>query len=219
VIRRGAVVTGFYAAVLVVLLLPAWAALTDGKPKLHLDVYSDWAPWVWVTVLVVAQALLLFLSVDESQPIPRRRRHLASTAALAGFLTMVLFASAALALWVAFQYDASKGLENPVVWSLIALAGMWLAWAGLFYAHYRGSSRPVDAAVRWLVRGSILELLVAVPSHVVVHRRNECTEPAVTAYGVVTGLALMLLAFGPGVLALYRKRIDERRARMRRARA
>lgn len=37
-----------------------------------------------------------------------------------------------------------------------------------------------------------------------------------TCYGVVTGLAIMLLAFGPGVMALYKKKMDAYRARMHR---
>jgi len=218
-IRCGIVVTGFYALVLAVLLLPAWAVLARGKLTLDVEMYADWVPWAWVAFLVAAQALLLFLSVDTSVRIFRRRRHVAFTAALVGLLTTLLIASATLSVWVAFQYDALEELGDPVAWSLMTLAAMWLLWAGVFYVYARGSSRPVDAAVSWLLKGSVLELLVAVPSHIVAHRRNECTEPALTAYGVVTGLALMLLAFGPGVMALYKKRIDGYRARMQGTRA
>jgi hypothetical protein len=219
VIRCGIVITVAYGVIVAFLLLPAWSLLAHNPPRLEFGMYGDAGVWIGVAIPVAAQALLLFLSVDPTPRIFRQRRHVAFTAALVGLLTMVLFASAGLSLWLALRADPLEGLENPIAWSLLALAALWLLWAGLFYVYYRGSSRPVDGAVRWLLKGSVLELLVAVPSHIVVHRRNECTEPAVTAYGVVTGLALMLLAFGPGVLALYKKRIDERRARMQRARA
>ncbi len=57
--------------------------------------------------------------------------------------------------------------------------------------------------MKWLLRGSILELLVAVPSHIVVRQRGVCCAPAGTFWGITTGLAVMLLAFGPGVFFLY----------------
>ena len=56
--------------------------------------------------------------------------------------------------------------------------------------------------VNWLLRGSGLELLVAVPSHVWARRPDDCSAPAVTGYGIATGLAIMLLSFGPGVFFL-----------------
>jgi hypothetical protein len=37
--------------------------------------------------------------------------------------------------------------------------------------------RCFKRATRWLLRGSILELLVAVPSHVIVRRRDDCCAP------------------------------------------
>lgn len=218
-IRCGIVVTFAYGAIVALLLLPAWSLLAHNPPRVDLRMYGDWVAWIWVAAPIAAQALLLFLSVDSSLRILRQRRRVAFTAALVGLLTTVLFASATVSAWIAVRFDPFEREQAAIVWSLAALAAMWLAWAGLFYAHYRGSSQPADAAVRWLLKGSVLELLVAVPSHIVVHRRNDCTEPAITGYGVVTGLALMLLAFGPGVLALYKKRIDERRARMQRVRA
>jgi hypothetical protein len=54
----------------------------------------------------------------------------------------------------------------------------------------------------WLLKGSVLELLIVVPCHVIVRRRHDCSAP------IATGLAIMLLSFGPSVLFLYKKRLD-----------
>lgn len=213
--RHGFVITVFYAVATVLLLFPGAALLAGYRP-------DEWtidqlAAGIWVGILVLGEALLILLSVDSGARRFRQRRHLAFTATLAGFLIAVLFASAAVSFAIAMKMsdDVLFRGGDPLTLSLATFGALWCLWGSLFYVHYRGSPEPVAAAVGWLLTGSVLELLIAVPSHIVVHRRNDCTEPAVTSYGVVTGLAVMLLAFGPGILALYRKRIDDQRARRR----
>ena len=55
----------------------------------------------------------------------------------------------------------------------------------------------------------MLELLIAVPAHVMARRRHDCSAPMATSFGIATGIAIMLLSFGPSVLLLYAKRANE----------
>jgi hypothetical protein len=48
-------------------------------------------------------------------------------------------------------------------------------------------------------------MLVAIPCQLIVRRRHDCSAPAVTSFGIVTGVAIMLISFGPSVLFLYKK--------------
>jgi len=91
---------------------------------------------------------------------------------------------------------------------ILFLLIFWLAWS-IAFRRATQSDEPdalLKRATRWLLRGSILELLVAVPSHVIVRRRDDCCAPFGTFWGIATGISVMLLCFGPGVYFLFVER-------------
>jgi hypothetical protein len=85
---------------------------------------------------------------------------------------------------------------------------LWLVWTVVFrnFAKQDDPDALLKRITRWLLRGSILELLIAVPSHVIVRRRDDCCAPAGTFWGIATGISVMLLCFGPGVFFLFVER-------------
>ena len=101
-----------------------------------------------------------------------------------------------------------------VIINLIGLLLLfWMLW-GLIFFHFAKADEPetlTQRATRWLLRGSILELLIAVPSHIIVRNRNDCCAPFVTFWGIVTGISVALLAFGPGVYFLLVARMQKLR--------
>ncbi len=70
----------------------------------------------------------------------------------------------------------------------------------------RGRTAVALTLHRWLYAGSILELLVAVPSHIIVRRRSECCAGIMTASAICLGVILAIIAFGPAVALLYLER-------------
>jgi hypothetical protein len=92
-------------------------------------------------------------------------------------------------------------------------------WA-LVFRRFLVSDEPealMRRLTRWLIRGSILELLVAVPSHVATRHRHDCCAPAVSFWGIATGITVMLLAFGPGVFFLFVERVRRKTIRSNQA--
>lgn len=115
---------------------------------------------------------------------------------------------------------ANIGLRPGGDWLMVPqLIGMvicfWVIW-GLVFHHFAKADDPetfVQRTTRWLLRGSILELLVAVPSHIIVRQRGDCCAPIASFWGIVTGVSVMLLSFGPGVFFLFAARMRSRRPR------
>jgi hypothetical protein len=156
--------------------------------------------------MVTAQALLLFLSVDRKFRPTKPRSHvlvsIITATFLFGLLSMALFG-----FLMAVIAD-----DKTLLWYFLPAVPiiMWIIWAFLFYAYCRDTGGDIARIVPWLLEGNVLELLVAVPSHLIVRSRNECSAPLLTNFGIVTGIAIMLHAFDPSVLILYKKRLDER---------
>jgi hypothetical protein len=92
--------------------------------------------------------------------------------------------------------------------SLNLILVFWVIWGVIFWRFARRDAAEdlFQRALRWLLRGSILELLIAVPSHIVVRKRGDCCAPSVTFLGIITGVAVGLMCFGPGVYYLLVER-------------
>jgi hypothetical protein len=91
---------------------------------------------------------------------------------------------------------------------LIAAGIIWILWSGIFI-WITFSVDPAGIGMklhRWLIAGSVLELLVAVPTHIVVRRRSDCCAGFATGLGICIGVVIMFVAFGPSILLLYYRR-------------
>jgi hypothetical protein len=214
--RWGIVISLAYVVIVVALLGPAFMILIDDKSALSanffstvLPLYKEWGFWLFVAVLALCQILLLFLSVDVSHKRLKPRTHIAITCVVTVTLITVLAVAAITSFGAALS---SKTLDdmlfNSAARELTILGAIWAGWAVIFYLFFRNSSSATAKAISWLIKGSVLELLIAIPCHVIVRRRDECCATIPTGFGISTGIAIMLLSFGPSVLFLYRKRLD-----------
>jgi hypothetical protein len=214
--KWGAVITLFYAVVVLLLVVPGAVLLAEGKV---LAVYRQWITWVPIVIVIAGQALLLFLSVDTSMQRLRPRAHILVSCLVTGTLWALLAGAAIFSLGYGI-YGDSFGGKFVDQYGLACWGGMWAIWLVVFYVYFRNPSATIARATSWLLKGSVLELLIAVPAHVAARRRHDCSAPAVTSFGIASGIAIMLLCFGPSVLLLYKKRMDEyadRKSRAQRA--
>jgi hypothetical protein len=214
--KWGIVISVFYALILLGLIVPAvvffsgaklngWSGFLSGVR----DTYQELFFWVPAGAILASQALLLFLSVDTSQKRLKPRTHILVSVAVGALLIALLASALIWSLGFAIRGDKFWGSFFDKQSNILLFWGAaWLLWAVLFYFYFRNSSAVVTRLTSWLLKGSVLELLIAVPCHVIVRRRHDCSAPLATSFGIATGLAIMLLSFGPSVLFLYKKRLD-----------
>jgi hypothetical protein len=214
----GVVITLLYALVVIGFLLPLGYYLADdGDFFAALIAAVDpaegdpvWILWVVVALFITAQAALLFVSVDVSKKRLKPRRHIAIAVATTAFAVAVLTLAILTSVIVLLSRDAIFDWE----WFWLTVpAGLWIVWAIVFFLYRERLSAQMNRTVGWLLNGSVLQLLVAVPTHIVVRQRDDCCAPLISGYGIATGIALMLMAFGPSVLFLYQDRARQRERR------
>jgi hypothetical protein len=230
--KRWAILTVLlYALALLLLTVPVllvafapWSKNASGMSlKEILEFFKQWGYWLWLAVLVAGQMLLLLLPINIAEKrLPARRPLQMPIIVSAFFLANLFLAGIVSILCAVFKEDGfypfvflSGNTANPTArdftaGAILTLLVFWLAWAAVFrrYAKSDGPDALLQRGTRWLLRGSILELLVAVPSHVIVRRRDDCCAPIGTFWGIATGISVMLLCFGPGVFFLFVERFE-----------
>lgn len=65
-----------------------------------------------------------------------------------------------------------------------------------------------------MLRGSVLEVLVAIPTHIVTRRKHDCCAPTYSLMGIAAGLAVACLSYGPGLYFLFAKRAAAKRGKL-----
>ncbi len=202
-----------YIALVVALLFPlllSLAFLGDFGVSDILDMYSAWQFWAILAICVLIQASLLLIPVKITNDSYQPRRHIWIPIVITALAFSTVIIGIIWSLLVAVWGD--DGWEAVFPWASLAFFGIsWLVWSILFYRFYR-NAQPRALTQRlttWLLRGSILELLVAVPTHIAVRRRGDCCAPGFTFFGIATGVVIMAMAFGPGLFFLFCKRFEK----------
>jgi hypothetical protein len=229
--RWAAITVLLYASVLVLLTAPLvllacgrwWGHLTQTHTGVSVAdafaLYRAWGYWLWLGVMALGQGLLLLVPVDVSQRRLTSRRKLLVPVITSAFLFANVVFAGLMSVACAIAGDDAFNVFNlfgdkRAGWTLAGMiAVLWGVWGVIFFRMTR-ANEPQDAAarlIRWLLRGSILELLVAVPSHVIVRQRDVCCAPAASFWGIATGLSVMLVCYGPGVLFLFAQRAARKR--------
>jgi len=171
--------------------------------KLGKEVYSFWIFWLAIGGLMLLQWLFLFAPIEVARQRPVGRRRWTLLAVVAALMMGLLFAGLACAVFESVLQDDFR--DHHLLWGLFAGLCAWLFWAVVFvqYAFAKAEDSLLHLAVRALLAGSTAELLIAIPCHVLVRRKGYCCAGLGTFWGLATGFAVLLFAFGPGVFFLF----------------
>ena len=212
--RWALLVAALYGLVLVTLTVPVgllafWSDMAPDSPIADaFQIYAQWPYWIWVAVMVICQLALLSVPVRVASRRPVTQGALWPTVLVAGLMAGALVAAAVLAI-SEFLFQLETARDYWMNWSgLAAGVATWIAWAFVF-RRAAGTDSPADLVTRQcrlLFKGSILELLIAVPTHIVARHRDYCCAGFLTFIGLTMGAAVMLFAFGPALFHLFAER-------------
>ncbi|MDD5217661.1 MAG: hypothetical protein PHS88_06100 [Candidatus Omnitrophica bacterium] len=200
--KWGLAVAGLYGLLLLILTWPVVKiALMQHKETINAaNLFTAWQYWVWLVVFVVGQYLFLAVPVDLADKRPVSKRSLIFQIMASSLMLGILVGGCAISVGEAIKKEL---VSMWVFWSALGIS--WVFWSVVFL-RWRLKADPkvfLEKQCRFLFRGSILELLVAVPTHILARGRGYCCAGFETVIGISCGIAVMLFSFGPGIYFLY----------------
>ncbi|MHC4913395.1 MAG: hypothetical protein ACYTE5_10440 [Planctomycetota bacterium] len=209
-----------YIFLMVIVFMPLvwWAACYDNVNVLEISIfYKAWQFWLFCGIIMAIQALMLLFPVKTAAEAPKPQRLIWVPVVTAGLFFSILVLGVIWSILMVIWGDDIL-VDYFLLASFAFVIFCWIVWLFVFHRFYRSvEARTMFRRITtWLIRGSIVELLVAVPSHIIVRRRDECSAPAFTWVGIAAGLVIMAMAFGPGLFFLFRERFERMKPRSKR---
>ncbi len=203
--RWAVLVVALYFLILVVLTAPLILVAFYPLSSAHdaFSPFSNWMYWAGLGVMVLAQGVMLLVPVDLARGRPVAQRPVFWTILASGLMVGLLGFGAAISIDEFIRKGNADPFHPPFPWVVLAL--LWVIWTIVFHRTGRSADAMdrVTRQCRYLLKGSILELLIAVPTHIVARARDYCCAGVMTFFGIVFGVAVMLISFGPGVFFLF----------------
>jgi hypothetical protein len=208
--RWALLVVAMYFLTLIVISAPVLIAAFGmdgleviGEQPLTVAIFS--VSFAGVMALLQAALLVVPVRIDGQRPVSKRWVFWPLLAAATATLLLVLGTFASV-------YETIGHTQGQCAdWftcAAIVIAAFWVIWA-FFFGFYAGVADPrtmMSRLAKMLIAGSILELLVAIPAHILARMRNYCCAGWGTFVGLAFGIAVALMAFGPAVFVLIAKR-------------
>ncbi|MBM3979176.1 MAG: hypothetical protein FJ304_02610 [Planctomycetes bacterium] len=175
------------------------------------------ATLLYAAVLSACGASLIAIPVRAARDLPNTQRSI--------WLPLLASATLAALLFLGFGFAAHEfafggknagAEENTALTAIwVALPLVWVGWAVLFgvMSLHLSPERFAGRVSKALLTGSALELLVAIPMHMVVRQRGYCCAGFGTGIGIGIGILVMLVALGPAVVFLFYRRYKQAYAR------
>ncbi|MBL8994598.1 MAG: hypothetical protein JNM63_14730 [Spirochaetia bacterium] len=217
----GILVAVLYGLLLALLTVPVlYASFVGAKsaPSSYFSILAEWGYWGIIAGMILAQFLFLGVTLRFTREKPVERLPILITVLSAGLMMGFLFLAAFYSVHeiaTNSPLGGSKDLWGKYLPLSLAFV-FWLFWAWIFHrmkpADVPGT-READTSTwmnrisRTLLAGSILELLIAVPAHIVARGKTYCCAGISTFLGISTGIAVVLFSFGPAVLILFFRRL------------
>ena len=175
------------------------------KSRDALAVPLTWGFWAWLAVMIAGQVVMLVVPVQAAEGRPVARRSLLWPVLASGLMMGGLVAGATLSI---DEFLHREHAGNHASLPLAIGLAVWALWSGVFYwtGRNRAATDVLAQQCRYLLRGSILELLIAVPTHIAARVRDYCCAGFYTFLGIAFGISVMLFSFGPGVFFLFAAR-------------
>jgi len=165
---------------------------------------------VVIPVIVVFQILFFVLRGNPQSLQPCRPREVLFPVIVSALMVSVLAGTMIVAVAELLEFSGS----GPGGAFLVTLLAVWSLWLLLFFTMtcWVDYLRAVKRLVLAVMMGSLLQLLVTIPSHIIVSRRPGCMVGRWTAMGISGGLCVLLWVFGPGIVLLFLYEARKRRA-------
>lgn len=172
--------------------------------KIFKEICQIWAMWAVTAIFVAGQFLQLSLSVyTTSRKLPSRTPIVVSAITTGLCITIATIVIGLCLLLVGMEGTRTGNLASGVrMFSIFFVS--WIAWGIVFYRFYRDAPDALTRAFSWLFRGCAgVAGRGALPC--LCTPRNDGCAPGVTAFGIASGIAIMLISCGPSVLLLFQE--------------